>query len=81
MAVLARDRNRCLQSQDLRSPVGCRDFQGRGLARILVWIPYYLGHKAMWLSDFAKRLSRFATGRSDLATLPYGRDNTVFVLI
>jgi hypothetical protein len=40
-------------------------------------IPYYLGHKAMWLSDLATRPSDFAIGRSHLATLPYGRDNTV----
>jgi hypothetical protein len=40
-------------------------------------IPYYLGHKAMWLSDLATRPSDFAIGRSDFATLPYGRDNTV----
>jgi hypothetical protein len=40
-------------------------------------IPYYLGHKAMWLSHLATRPSDFAIGRSHLATLPYGRDNTV----
>jgi hypothetical protein len=47
---------------------------------MLMWgiIPYNLENKQQWLSHFATRLSDFSIGRSDLATVAYFRDYTVY---